>query len=312
MDQVTVDFLGIGVQRGASTWLWSNLRKHPDIWLPPVKELHYFDRSLKYRSPSYLADDRLLDRLFSEETHNRKFQRILKRNLTKWMPKALLQRDFETLIWRYRYLSGHINDDWYRSLFKPGQGKIKGDITPAYSILESDDIAHIKSLFPDIKIILILRNPMDRAWSYVCYESQQRRFHGMDDLQKVKGVINGPTQTMRGDYLSILETWESHFPADQIYIGFYEDVLQRPGYVINEIFDFLNVDRKKFKYYASLKSKVNSSNRTEKEIPPEIQYILARKYYYQIKLLKERFGGHTQQWLNEASEILQKNQAPSS
>jgi len=32
------DFLGIGVVRGGSTWLWENLRQHPEIWLSPVKE----------------------------------------------------------------------------------------------------------------------------------------------------------------------------------------------------------------------------------------------------------------------------------
>jgi hypothetical protein len=38
------DFLVIGAQRAGTTWLHQVLRRHPSLWLPPVKELHYFDK----------------------------------------------------------------------------------------------------------------------------------------------------------------------------------------------------------------------------------------------------------------------------
>ena len=37
------DFLCIGAQKSGTTWLYHNLKQHPQVWLPPVKELHYFD-----------------------------------------------------------------------------------------------------------------------------------------------------------------------------------------------------------------------------------------------------------------------------
>ena len=42
------DFLGIGAQKAGTTWLHTNLRPHPQIWMPPIKELHYLDKG---RSP---------------------------------------------------------------------------------------------------------------------------------------------------------------------------------------------------------------------------------------------------------------------
>ena len=36
-------FLGIGAARSGTTWLHENLRHHPQVWVPPAKELHYFD-----------------------------------------------------------------------------------------------------------------------------------------------------------------------------------------------------------------------------------------------------------------------------
>ena len=36
-------FIGIGAQKAGTTWLYRNLQEHPEVWLPPEKELHYFD-----------------------------------------------------------------------------------------------------------------------------------------------------------------------------------------------------------------------------------------------------------------------------
>lgn len=36
--------LYLGVPRCASTWLWSHLRQHPDVFVPPVKDIYFFDR----------------------------------------------------------------------------------------------------------------------------------------------------------------------------------------------------------------------------------------------------------------------------
>lgn len=35
-------FVGIGAQKAGTTWVWTQLRRHPDLWLPDRKELNYF------------------------------------------------------------------------------------------------------------------------------------------------------------------------------------------------------------------------------------------------------------------------------
>jgi hypothetical protein len=37
-------FLGIGAQKAGTTWVFENLRLHPEIFMPPPKEIHFFDR----------------------------------------------------------------------------------------------------------------------------------------------------------------------------------------------------------------------------------------------------------------------------
>src|ERR1700756_1724896 len=38
------DFLCVGIHKGGTTWLYQQLDSHPDFWMPPLKELHYFDQ----------------------------------------------------------------------------------------------------------------------------------------------------------------------------------------------------------------------------------------------------------------------------
>lgn len=39
-----LDFLGVGAQKSGTTWLFSQLRKHPQIHFPTQKEVHFWDR----------------------------------------------------------------------------------------------------------------------------------------------------------------------------------------------------------------------------------------------------------------------------
>ncbi|MEL7359817.1 MAG: sulfotransferase [Cyanobacteria bacterium J06560_6] len=160
MIKETVDFIGIGAQKSGTSWLWSLLRAHPAIWMPPKKELHYFDRSLKYSSSAkYLASEHFFRRMVSQQPHNQAFRKKFASSLLQ----AYEARNWSTLQWTLRYYCRTYNDRWYVSLFKEGKGLVKGEITPSYSLLDTEDVQHIKQLFPNLKIILLLRNPIDRA-----------------------------------------------------------------------------------------------------------------------------------------------------
>ena len=55
------DFLGIGANRGGSSWLYRVLAHHADVWLPPVKEIHHFDRRFTGRRfAKYLGKEGLV------------------------------------------------------------------------------------------------------------------------------------------------------------------------------------------------------------------------------------------------------------
>jgi len=292
-----VDFLGIGVQKSASSWLWSMLKEHDAIWMPPRKELHYFDRNLTYPSPSFLASDKLEDRLNGEEAHNILFRQKVENELD-----TLNDNDIEKITWYKKYfLEPAYNDEWYKSLFEEGNGKIKGEITPAYSILNIEDIRHIKTLFPDLKIILIFRNPIDRAWSQLRFYITRNILTVHNDMDKIKAFIDSGIQETRGNYIQIFNNWTSVFPEEQIFIGFYDEIMENPKSFIGKISNFLEIDKEPLLNSNLLNQKVNVS--VEIEMSKEIKSYLVEKYIVDIEKMADMFDIYPNRWLEKSMKL---------
>lgn len=287
------NFLGIGGQRCGSKWLYTNLRKHPGLWLPPIKELHYFDRSLAYDSPTTLASDRLRDRLFGQEEHHRRFRARAWRALAR----SPWRRPRETA-WKLKFFFRRPSDTWYASLFRPGRKQVRGEITPSYSILSREDVAHIHSLMPQAKIIFILRNPIQRTWSGV----QMRLRRGTLSEGAAHELLLGPAVSPRSDYLTILSTWESAFPPDQMFVGFFDEIVESPERLLKSVYEFLGVPSGDQYIWPSIREKQNAS--PPRPMPAEVEFALATKYEPLIARLSDRFGGHATRWLDQARATL--------
>ena len=283
------DFLGIGGTRCGSTWLHYNLRKHPEIWLPPIKELHYFDRSPHYDSPSHLATGQLWARLFGKESHNRDWRSSASRSIAR-----SLVSDIRTLPWKLKYFGGRYDDDWYASLFKPGRDKTRGEITPAYSILSARDVAAVHSLVPHAKIILFLRNPIDRIWSAHC-----KNFVTESQIREQLAL---PQLDARSDFLSILSNWRGIYPKQQLLIEFYDELKVDPEGLLRRVYQFLGVDSSSRYVWPELRERLNAS--PPKPMPEDLKVALTRKYEAQIKGLSDLLGSYATQWLDDAQATL--------
>jgi len=287
------DFLGIGGHRCGSSWLHTNLNAHPEIWLPPRKELHYFDRSPAYPSPSYLGEDRFFRRLFGQEPH----QRSYRRRVLRMIGAHLLRPGRYPLNWDLKYHLGRPSDAWYLSLFKPGSGKTKGEITPAYSLLDSEDVGRVKALLPDVKILFLMRNPVERAWSSLRYDGLAN-----SSVSAVASALESSGIAMRTDYVRTLAIWRKHFPADRIFTGFTDEVTHDPRGLLLRVFEFLGVDANEAHIPDSVKKKMNTS--PEQDMDPAIKVMLTRRYLPLIEQLRDEFGGYAEEWWHEAQSTL--------
>ena len=281
-------FLGIGAQKAGTTWLWANLRSHPDIWMPPIKELHYFTRSPSYPSPNWLASEGIKARFFGQQPPDL----FMRQWLLSRFRKHLLSPNLSRLRWEWRFFFAKYDDKWYTSLFKPGSNKVTGEITPAYSILKAEDVAQIKQLLPNLKIIFLLRNPIDRAWSQIRFDKAHE-----EPLANVIAFINGAHQSLRGDYLRTLNNWHSSFDDEHFFLGFYEDVQHHPQELLSKICAFLNIRQLQLDP-EQLSTKIHTS--TSRNIPPEIEMFLLQKYLIQLEGLSTMLGQYATIWYEEA------------
>ena len=293
------DFLGIGAPRSGTTWLWENLSKHPEIWMPTRKEIHYFDRSLKYPSPSHLASDSLSSRLMGKEIHNKTYRRLFQRAVGK----SIVQLNPRRTLWEMRYYLGAFTDEWYASLFAEGRGYIKGEITPAYSLLEPEDIAHIHDLMPDARFIYLMRNPIERTWSAV-RKGARHMGRALDEatVEELETTTLRRAFVARESYTRPINLWLQQYPREQLFFGFLDEVAANPSDLLLRLFAFLGASADPRYITAAATNKYNVS--PEHRIPEKLHVHLAHRYYPELKELSQLVGSYATRWLEEAESVL--------
>lgn len=279
-----LNFIGIGAQKAGTTWLYDQLQQLEEFELSPIKELHYFDRNSEYISPDFVELTYLKDRLKNRRWYVRLLKDIVRTALNR---KSLID-----VLWVLKWHFSTYNDEAYKKMFNNWHDKaIKGEITPSYSLLNVKDIQRIYSLFPAIKIVFILRNPIDRAWSHCRF----RKPSVMNSIESIKLFIDSEEQELRSDYLQTINNYYKVFPPEQFFLRFYDDIKENPKGVLKSIVTFLGGDPKKVNSLSNTKAMSNVS--PSLRMPDEIKLYLLDKYKISIKLLATRFGGRASNWL---------------
>ncbi len=286
MDKRLPTFLGIGAHKAGTTWLFEQLRSHPDIWLPAVKELHFFDRSLRYPSPNTLATSSPLGRILGSEPWER--PRMIEG--LKSVAEDVKHKRFGEARWRSKWLFGHYNEDWYRGLFSPGMTHSScGEITPSYSILEDEDVARIKMTNPDVKLIFMIRNPIERAWSAIRAKTKLNLVS--DD--EIIAVLKRPAMVVRGNYERTLEVYLRHFDSRQVLVCFYDAIRQDKVGLMAAVTDFLGVRR--FSNCAiDNQKRVGAS--PPRKMPSKTREYLSATYAPMIEKIARAYGSYARQW----------------
>lgn len=272
-------FLGIGAQRAGTTWLYANLSAQPGIWMPPVKELHYFDEKTRLQGRGLGA------RAFGKLEADARWRRQVR---TQW--RAWRRGRSRPSLWELRYLLGRPSDGWYTRLFRPGEGKVTGEITPNYMILSKADVEHVHRLLPQARIILMIRNPIERAWSGSMMKAGEAAAAGSREDPAV--TIEGHRSRRLTDYSQALDNWSSRFPPEQIYVGFMEDVGRHPQLLLSSICEFLVVEMGEA--FESAGKVVHRGSVTT--MPAGVATRLAELYAPLTRDLEARFGGYAGFW----------------
>lgn len=293
------DFIGIGAQKAGTTWLGRNLQAHPQIWMPRGKEVHYFDE----RADGGVS---LRQRLFGKRLVDRRWRTQVERRLRGHRDRLLRNRrgfSLEDLLWDLRYYARPPGDEWYASLFTPGEGQIAGEITPAYSILDGAMISRVHGLVPDARIFFFMRNPIERAWSQTVMHFDKVKTRDVKTVanRRLRAHLDREDLRRRTDYARTLDNWRGFYPEEQIFVGFLEDVFFFPEELLGRVYEFLGVDAT-FRP-PNVGQKVHS--RSSGTIPAKLATTLAHAYRADLERLQERFGGYTSFWLYCAERLIE-------
>jgi hypothetical protein len=137
----------------------------------------------------------------------------------------------------------------YQHLFRGGSGKkALGEASHSY-LYEPRAAAEIKRYVPEAKLIAILRNPIDRAYSHFLHMVRT----GMEPLDDFAQALREEEVRIhkertfqdyigRGLYYQQLKRYFRTFPQEQVRVYLYEDLSGAPISTVQDAFRFLKVD----------------------------------------------------------------------
>ncbi len=206
MKDFKVDFFVVGAARSGTTSLYNYLKQHPNIYLPNIKELNYFSKV---------------------ESNQR--------------------QDYDTPKKEIHYHTKIIKSpEVYQNLFKDAnEQQLKGDISPSY-LWDTSTAERIFEHNPKAKIIVSLRNPVERAFSHylmnisVGYDAEPS-FEKAIQAEENRIWGGGNLYLEWSRYYESLKSYYDLFPKEQIKVLIFEDWTSNKQETLQGLFTFLNL-----------------------------------------------------------------------
>lgn len=264
------NFFVVGAAKSGTTSLYEYMKMHPQIYMAPIKETHHF----------------------STDIDNSKFRPNYARSLNKDLSK-FLETDMQEGIF-HAFVKER---DQYNKLFKNVKDeKAIGEITNSY-LYSQEAARNIFTRFPDAKVIMMLRNPIDRAFSHylmdlrIGYETNDFMTALKKDMARdPKGWGISNLYVEIGMYAEQVKRFIEIFPERQRRIYLFDDFKKDAGTVVKDMFTFLGVDpnvdidySQKFNPSFIPKNKLIGKLNTQKKIKDWLKGVLPKSVKSKFK-----------------------------
>lgn len=276
-----LDFLYIGQERTGSTWLNNNLGLHPDIFMPYFKELAYFYEIEQFKT--FL----LPEIITSDHWRFRQYRRYFR---LKYHKNTANMKKIDHVFWDLKLAFGPRTFSWYRTMLR--SNKLNGDMSPHHHSLKKETIEMIKEYSPNLKLLITIRHPVERAWSHYKLTITNNEKDPIS-LKRVQEFIQNVIGT-RNDHLQSIKTWSEYF--SDIKILSFDELKTHPEKLLKDVFDYLDADPNKFTHWNSkLKKKINVSKQVH-AITPEIRSYLEEYFANEVADIKNTYPNVTANW----------------
>lgn len=256
-------YLGVGAQKSGTTWLSGYLAGHPEVYMSALKEMHFWgNRNSTAKWPTSAFEKRLV-----------RLQSSGSKSLSTYNHISALEDRLQ--------MGGNVED--YATYFNERVEKQQafGEISPAYCKLPVEEFALIKEHFPDIKIIFLLRNPVDRLWSQIRFSEDAETLGEME--QKIDGAFKRNVYTERSNYVATLEAIRSIFDHENIRLEFFERLFQQDS--VDRISHFLGVGT----HEGAFNKKRNVS--VKMPLHPRLRVSMVQRLEPQYTYVRDLFNG---------------------
>jgi hypothetical protein len=190
----------------------------------------------------------------------------------------------------------------YHAHFDPRpEHRLVGETTPIY-VYWKEAAPRMRAYHPALRLILLLRNPIERAFSHWNMERQRRTepLPFWEALQQEEARCRAvlPAQhrnfsyTDRGFYARQIERLQGYFPADQILVLRCEALRADPNAVLAEIATFLGLDPFPRAEPRTLHARKYPAGMTDRE-----RAFLRELYEPDIRALERMRGWDLSDWL---------------
>lgn len=128
---------------------------------------------------------------------------------------------------------------WYERHFAAGGGaERRGEFSTSY-FYSQEAPARVHAYNPNARLVLSLREPVDRLISHHRHEIRTGRLE--PDVPLTAGVASNPSYVEQSMYFTQLTRWLEHFPLASFHIVIFEELFRDPGRSLRELYEFVGV-----------------------------------------------------------------------
>ncbi len=182
--------------------------------------------------------------------------------------------------------------DWYEREFAGARVKAVGEATPAY--LYHERIASlIKRQMPEIKLIVSLRDPVERAYSAHRFKERERQEQNIS-VSFAQKASTGSRTISEGLYFTKLQRYYDLFEKEKILVVLYDELESDPSEYLRRVHRFLDVrddfrspligsrinsSLTKAELFRQLRNRDSDSDIDVEKVSDETRTTLLRQYY---------------------------------
>lgn len=274
------DFLVVGGRRCGTSFLYYLLRRFDRIWVPPIRELHYFDRP--YEGTEWLQ---IVDQ-----------KQMWRDDLKAVTAEA---KGLDEYAWALRYFLMPRSDRWYGGLFEARvcRGRITGEVAPDYALLPRDGIEHVKRVCPDAHIVFLLRDPAERTWSQMkAVQGDGQSLADMSDRDVAKLSLR-PDIELRSQYRMQIENYQAVFGDDKVHVVFFEHLTRTPLTTVEQMSRHVGAGTDTDSFAQAGIEDIGRRNATQEgEMPSWLGDLLIKRYRDNVRWLADHVGNVPPAW----------------